>query len=44
LKVVREVGYSNTLAINYLGRGPAVKEIIKVANRMRAFLEEEQKK
>jgi hypothetical protein len=41
LKVVREVGYSNALAINYLGKGPAIREIKKVASRMRAFLEDE---
>ena len=42
LRVIREVGYSNTLAINYLGKGAAMKEVKKVANRMHEFLEKEQ--
>ena len=44
LKVIREVGYSNTLSINYLGKGSAIKEVKKVANRMYTFLEKEEKK
>ena len=44
LKVVREVGYSNTLAINYLGKGPAIRELKKVVNRMHTYLAEEQLK
>jgi sugar phosphate isomerase/epimerase len=41
LKAVREVGYSNTVAINYLGKGDAFKEIDKVAKKMRKYLEDE---
>jgi len=41
LKAVREVGYSNTVAINYLGKGNALKEIDKVAKKMRNYLEDE---
>jgi hypothetical protein len=41
LKAIREVGYSNTLAINYIGKGSVLKEIAKVSKLMRTFLEEE---
>lgn len=40
LRAVCEVGYSNTIAINYVGKGDALKEINKVAKKMRSFLEE----
>jgi sugar phosphate isomerase/epimerase len=41
LKAVREVGYSNTIAINYLGKGDALKEIGKVSKKMLKYLEED---
>ena len=41
LRAVREVGYSNTVAINYIGKGNAIKEIDKVAKKMRKYLEDE---
>ena len=41
LKAVREVGYSNTVAINYLGKGNALKEIDKVPKKMWKYLEDE---
>jgi sugar phosphate isomerase/epimerase len=43
LKAVREVGYSNTVALNYLGKGNALKEITKVVKKMRKYLEDEKK-
>ncbi len=41
LKAVREVGYSNTVAINYIGKGDAIKEIVRVTKKMRKYLEAE---
>jgi len=41
LRAVREVGYSNTVALNYLGKGDALKEISKVTKKMRKYLEED---
>jgi hypothetical protein len=41
LKAVREVGYSNTIALNYIGKGDALKEISKVTKKMLKYLEEE---
>jgi len=43
LKAVREVGYSNTIAIDYIGKGKALKEIKKVSKKMLAFLDDEKK-
>jgi hypothetical protein len=43
LKAIREVGYSNTVALNYTGKGDAVKEIKKVVKKMRDYLEDEKK-
>lgn len=39
LKAVLEVGYSNTIALNYTGKGNAMKEISKVVKTLRAHLE-----
>ena len=39
LTAVLEVGYSNTIALNYTGKGNAMKEIAKVAKSMQAHLE-----
>jgi hypothetical protein len=39
LQAVLEVGYSNTIAINYKGKGNAIKEIKKVAEKLRSHLE-----
>ena len=41
LKAIREVGYSNTVAINYLGKGDAIKEIGKMSKKLRKYLEDE---
>lgn len=43
LQAVREVGYSNTIALNYLGKGDAIKEIKKVVKKMRKCLEDNKK-
>jgi sugar phosphate isomerase/epimerase len=43
LKAVREVGYSNTIALDYIGKGDALKEVQKVVKKMRASLEDEKK-
>lgn len=39
LQAVLEVGYSNTIAINYTGKGDALKEIRKVASKMQKHFE-----
>ena len=39
LAAVLEVGYSNTIALNYTGKGNVMKEITKVAKTMQAHLE-----
>jgi len=39
LQAVLEVGYSNTIAINYKGKGNAIKEIKKVAEKLQSHLE-----
>ncbi len=38
LKAVIEVGYSNTIALNYCGKGNSMKEIKKVAKQMQSYL------
>ncbi|MDP7005653.1 MAG: hypothetical protein QF718_05530 [Phycisphaerales bacterium] len=38
LQAICDVGYSNTIALNYVGKGDAMKEINKVATKMRSFL------
>jgi len=43
LQAVREVGYSNTIALDYIGKGKALKEIQKVSKKMLAFLDDEKK-
>ena len=43
LKAVLEVGYSNTIALNYSGTGDALKQIKKVVRQMRAYLESDSK-
>ncbi|MBC8523502.1 TIM barrel protein [PVC group bacterium] len=40
LIAVREVGYSNSLALNYVGAGNPIKEITKVADKMMSTLED----
>ena len=39
LQAVLDVGYSNTVALNYTGKGDAMKEIKKVVNKMQSYLE-----
>jgi len=39
LQAVIDVGYSNTVALNYTGKGNAMKEIKKVVGKMQAYLE-----
>jgi len=39
LKAVLEVGYSNTIALNYTGKGNVQKEIVKVVKSMTSLLE-----
>jgi sugar phosphate isomerase/epimerase len=40
LIAVREVGYSNSIALNYIGAKNSIKEIAKVAEKMMDVLEE----
>ena len=40
LQAVLEVGYSNTIALNYTGKGHAIKEISKVVKTLRSYLED----
>ncbi len=40
LKAVIEVGYSNTIALNYRGKGNALKEVSKVVKVLQAHLED----
>ena len=40
LIAVREVGYSNSIALSYIGAKNPIKEIAKVAEKMMTVLEE----
>ena len=39
LKAVLEVGYSNTIALNYTGKGDALKETTKIAKKLQSHIE-----
>ena len=39
IKAVADVGYSNTVALNYIGKGNPLPQLSKVSKKMHAFLE-----